>query len=149
MSRILSAMIILTLTGYATMPGAQPKVLLEFRACETSATAGFLPMTSAESQKTIYVSQEAALSNEDVASSRVIMDPQGNYNIQIEFTEVGAIKLANATEQSLNKPLGILVDGRLICAPIVNEKIEGGKALISGQFTKEEAERIANGIVGK
>jgi len=103
-------------------------------------------MISAESQKTIYVSQEAALSNDDVASSRVIMDPQGNYNIQIDFTEVGAIKLANATEQSLNKPLGILVDGKLICAPIVNEKIEGGKALISGQFTKEEAERISDGI---
>jgi preprotein translocase subunit SecD len=67
----------------------------------------------------------------------------------IEFNEAGAKKFLNATEHSLNKPLGILIYGKLICAPIVREKIEDGKAVISGEFTQEEAERIANGIAVK
>ena len=149
MSRILSVIIIAALTGYVTILGAQPKVLLEFRPCETFATAGFTPMTSAGSEQTVYVSQETVLSNEDIASARVIKLKGGNHQISIEFSEAGVKKFANATEHSLNKPLGILVDGKLICAPIVREKIEDGKALITGQFTQEEAERIANGIVGK
>jgi preprotein translocase subunit SecD len=149
MARILSTIVILALTGYATMLGAQPKMLLEFRPCETSATAGFTPMTSASSDQTVYVSQEAVLSNEDIASARVQNLKGGDHWIAVVFTEVGAKKFANATENSLNKPLGILVDGKLICAPIVREKVVDGNAVISGKFTQEEAERIANGILEK
>ena len=47
------------------------------------------------------------------------------------------------------KPLVILVDGKVLSAPIVREKISGGRAVIAGRFTEEEAKHIANGIVGR
>ena len=44
--------------------------------------------------------------------------------------------------------LAMLLDGQLISAPIVREKIPGGKAVIAGRFSPEEAQRIADGIAG-
>jgi len=69
--------------------------------------------------------------------------------IEIVFTEDGAKRFSTVTERNIMNPLAILVDGQLLSAPIVRERITGGKALISGSFGKAEAERIANGIAPK
>jgi len=45
------------------------------------------------------------------------------------------------------KPIAILVDGNVVTAPIVREKITARNAEISGSLTVEEARRIAEGIV--
>ena len=68
--------------------------------------------------------------------------------IEIEFTKSGAARFATATGNSVGKPLAILVDDKLLSAPVVQEAITGGKAMISGNFTKAEAKRIANGFTG-
>ena len=47
------------------------------------------------------------------------------------------------------KRLAILIDGRLITAPMIQETISGGEVQISGNFTKEEAEDIAKGLTPK
>jgi preprotein translocase subunit SecD len=43
----------------------------------------------------------------------------------------------------------IMVDGKVLGAPTIRSKIADGKAQITGNFTQEEAERIAKGINGK
>jgi preprotein translocase subunit SecD len=105
-------------------------------------------MTAPGSESTVYISGDVVLSNTDVASARVVSRPSGP-QISIVFTKLGAERFASATENNLMKPLGILVDGQLISAPIVRETITGGKATISGQFTEQEAKRIADGIDGR
>ncbi len=141
-------MALVALTGCTTTPREKANVSVEFRTASQSATPGLTEMTASGSEQPVYVSGNVLLSNDSVKSARMVSSPYGP-QIEIVFTKTGTEIFAKATEQHLMKPIAILVDGKLISAPIVREKISGGKAMISGRFTEEEAKRIADGIVGR
>ena len=136
------------LAGCATMQAPVSTVRLEFRAGSLSPQPGLTKMTPAGSDKSVYISDEVALSNADVRSVRVKTGEHGP-QIEIVFTEAGAERFAATTERLIGMPLGIVVDGLLISAPLVMDMITGGRAVITGGFSAEEAERIANGITGE
>jgi preprotein translocase subunit SecD len=148
MKKILVLAIVVALTGCATTRDQKTSVLLEFRPGSQSPGPGLTKMTVVGSEQTVYISKDVVLGNADVSSSRVVSGVNGRLRIKITFTTTGAERFAAATENNVRKPLGILVDGKLISAPIVMEKITGRSAEISGSFTQEEAKRIADGIVG-
>jgi preprotein translocase subunit SecD len=56
--------------------------------------------------------------------------------------------MAKLSEQHKGKPLAVLVDGKVIGAPIVKAPFSG-RALITGNFTKEEVDKLLRGINGK
>lgn len=62
--------------------------------------------------------------------------------VNLEFNDEGSKLFEQLTEQNIGKPLVIYLDGSPISAPRVNEKITGGKAVISGQFTIDEAKKM-------
>ena len=66
--------------------------------------------------------------------------------ISLEFTNEGARIFEELTERNIGKPLAIYIDEILISAPIVREKIIGGRAQISGDFTLEQARELARNL---
>ncbi len=66
--------------------------------------------------------------------------------VSIQFNEEGAKLFEEITERNVGKPLAIFVGGELISAPNVNQKIAGGNAQITGQFTQEESESLARDL---
>ncbi len=66
--------------------------------------------------------------------------------ILLEFNDEGAKIFEELTEKNVGKPLAIYVDGVPISAPNVQEKISGGKAQITGNFTVEEAKSLARNL---
>lgn len=66
--------------------------------------------------------------------------------VAISFNAEGAKMFEQLTEKNINKPIAIFVGGNLISAPRVNEKISGGKAVINGQFTPQEADQLARDL---
>ena len=84
------------------------------------------------------------LTGADVASADVIFSQvDGSPAVGIEFTPEGAKKFEKLTEENVGKNLPILLDGSVISAPVVQEKITGTSAQISGSFTLEQAKQIA------
>ncbi|MEK7635521.1 MAG: protein translocase subunit SecD [Patescibacteria group bacterium] len=75
-----------------------------------------------------------------VASDNITNQP----SISVEFNDEGAKIFEELTERNVGKPLGIFLDNNEISAPVVREKISGGKAQISGQFTKNEAIQLVS-----
>ena len=63
--------------------------------------------------------------------------------IDITFNDEGAKVFSEATARNVGKPLAIFLDKELLSAPRVNQAIEGGNAVISGQFTMEGATSLA------
>lgn len=64
--------------------------------------------------------------------------------VSIEFNNEGSSLFEEITERNIGKPLAIFLDGELISAPLVNEKIAGGRAQISGEgITVESARKLA------
>lgn len=84
------------------------------------------------------------LTGADFKRAKVVYDQNtGKPAVSIEFTDEGAKKFAELTERNVGKNLPILLDDVPISAPVVQEKIVGGSAQISGNFSFEEAKNLA------
>lgn len=79
------------------------------------------------------------LSRAEVTFDETTRKPQ----ISIEFNEQGAKEFGEVTARNVGKPLAISLDEQIVSAPTVNEAITGGKAVITGEFTQEEAKNLA------
>lgn len=85
---------------------------------------------------------EILLSGSDVQEAYATMN-EGKYAIALRFNRKGTKKFADATANLSGKNLGIYLDGRPMMAPTVNESITTGQAVITGDFTLEQAEAYA------
>ena len=61
--------------------------------------------------------------------------------ISLQFNDEGAKLFEEITARNVNKPLAVYLDNQLTQAPVVKEKITGGKAQITGDFTVDEARK--------
>ncbi len=68
------------------------------------------------------------------------------YLVALDFTEEGAKIFEQATGEFLGNIIYIVYDGEIISAPVVQTKITGGQATVSGQDSYEEAEELASMI---
>ncbi len=71
-------------------------------------------------------------------------DPQTNEPVvNIQFDQQGGARFARLTTENVNRPFAIILDGKVLSAPNINEPILGGSAQISGSFTTETANNLA------
>jgi preprotein translocase subunit SecD len=63
--------------------------------------------------------------------------------VSLQFNQVGAQKFAAITKRNVGKPVAIVLDNQLVSNPVVQEEITGGQAQISGNFTQDEANKLA------
>jgi protein-export membrane protein SecD len=66
--------------------------------------------------------------------------------VSVKFNEEGGKLFADITRTNVGRQLGIFLDGELLSAPVINEAITGGTAIISGQFTIDEARELAENL---
>ena len=68
---------------------------------------------------------------------------QGNV-VSMNMNSDGARQWANVTEANIGKPVAIVLDGVVYSYPNIRQKIDGGRSQITGDFTVEEAQDLAN-----
>ena len=84
------------------------------------------------------------LTGTDLKDAQAAMNQQnGQCVVNLEFSDEGAQKFADATLENVGRQIAILLDGEILTNPVVREPILGGKAEISGQRDLEEAQRLA------
>jgi len=66
--------------------------------------------------------------------------------VLLQFNDEGAKIFEELTERNVGKILAIYIDGLPISTPVVQEKISGGRAQITGKFTVEEAKTLARNL---
>ncbi len=86
--------------------------------------------------------KQTALTGADLKLATPATDQFSQPAIAIEFTDEGAKKFRDVTAKSVGKPIAIILDGKVISAPNVNESISGGKAQITGHFTLQEMREL-------
>lgn len=85
-----------------------------------------------------------SLTGADLKESRVEFDQQNSKPVvAISFTDEGAKKFEDLTGENIGKPLPIILDDAVISAPVVQDRISGGSAVITGDFTTEEAKNLS------
>ncbi|MEO6637286.1 MAG: protein translocase subunit SecF, partial [Ginsengibacter sp.] len=94
--------------------------------------------------KTIPGTDKAKLEGEGVEDSRADYDERGRPAIKMQMTPSGSRTWGKLTTDNVNKPIAISLDDIVYSAPNVNGPIEGGNSEISGNFSVEEAQDLAN-----
>ena len=83
------------------------------------------------------------LTGSDLKQAAVAFNPNtGKPEVQLVFTGEGSKKFADITKRNVGKIVAIALDNIVIEAPRVNEAIFGGNAVISGEFTTEQAKTL-------
>ncbi len=88
--------------------------------------------------------RETDLTGGDLQQSTVTFDANtGKPQVQLVFTAEGTKKFAEITKRNVGKILPIVLDELVVEAPRVNEAITGGSAVITGQFTSQQAKALS------
>ena len=124
-------------------------VRFEVRLAEEKPANGLREVVIPGAGRSIYLHQDAVLTNSDIAQAQVVQgNPASTFNIAITFNADGAAKMLRATQSHLGKPLAILLDGEVVMAPVIRSPITTS-AVITGDYTKGEADRIVAGILSR
>lgn len=66
----------------------------------------------------------------------------GSPSVGLTFSSDGAKKFAEITKRNIGRPLAIFLDNHVVTAPKVETAITDGKAVITGNYTLDEAKRL-------
>ncbi len=102
------------------------------------------PQTNRTIQTPYLLKKRTLLTGAYLTDARVQIDSQFNEPyVSIDFDQKGARIFERVTGENVNKRLAIVLDNKVASAPVIQEKISGGQARITGRFTMEEARDLA------
>jgi len=126
---------------------------LDFRMVDQStsaeqALASHIPpdaeILDGEKGEKYLIEKRVLVSGADLTDAQPGFDQRnGEPIVSFRFNSVGARKFAEATQQNVGKPFAIVLDNKVISAPVIREPILGGSGEISGNFTVEQANDLA------
>lgn len=97
----------------------------------------------------IFSMKETGLTGKNLKRAEVQFNPQSGFpEVSLTFDSEGAKIFEEITARNVGKPLGIFLDDQILSypPPVVQTKISGGQAVISGQFSTEYAKQLATTI---
>jgi SecD/SecF fusion protein len=90
------------------------------------------------------VEERVLLSGDRLTDARVAFEPQSNQPVvSFRFDQTGAARFAQITQQNVGNPFAIVLDGKVLSAPVIREPITGGAGQISGSFSVSEANTLS------
>ncbi len=104
----------------------------------------FFPMQEKGMEESrIILDKEALMTGEDITDARPAFDEKGQAYVSLEFNSRGAKQFEQISGENVKKRMAIVLDGVVYSAPVIQQKISGGRASISGRFTTTEAQDLS------
>jgi len=118
---------------------------LEFRlVADASDPEGETEMLPQSQGPPLRVQTRVMVSGEDLVSATAGFDPQtGEPCVNFQFNLRGAQRFGQVTTENVGRPFAIVLDGKIISAPVIRSPIPGGRGQITGRFTVPEATQLA------
>jgi preprotein translocase subunit SecD len=106
--------------------------------------SAFDPQTGRRTNVPYLLKRRAVLTGDSLTDARVQLDSQyGDPYVSISFDARGARVFERITGENVGKRLAIVLDNNVYSAPVIRDRIAGGKAQITGHFTMNEAKDLA------
>ena len=103
----------------------------------------YLEMQDRPGQK-IAVRKRIDVDGADLTDARAGTNPEtGEWVVNFTFNSAGARRFADVTRANVNHRFAIVLDNKVISAPVIREPITGGRGQISGSFTAASANDLA------
>lgn len=91
----------------------------------------------------IVLKRDVVLTGEYITNANTNFDTFGQPYVMLTFDSTGARLFERLTEENVKKRMAIVLDGKVYSAPVIQERIAGGRCSISGRFTVDEARDLA------
>ncbi len=102
------------------------------------------PQTGAVRKIPFLLKEKTMMIGEFIKDARVALDSQFHEPyVAMEFTDIGAKLFEQITAANVKKRLAIILDNNVYSAPVIQERIGGGRAQITGRFDTKEASDLA------
>jgi len=127
---------------------------LTFQMVDETATAediqaGRIPpgsvLVQSEDQYAPYyvLKKRALVSGEELTSASQTFDQNGRPAVGFAFNGQGSRKFGDATARNVGKKFAIVLDNKVLSAPVINSALPGGSGIITGNFTVESANELS------
>ncbi len=101
-----------------------------------------LPMLEADGQF-IVVQKRVMVSGDSLTDAQPSPASQGGWAVNFSFDSLGGKRFGEATRNNVGRLFAIVLDNKVISAPVINEPIMGGSGQITGRFTSQAAQDLA------
>ena len=129
-------------SGFASSTEASSSLLSLLTSTSTTGTS-----TAVASIDYTKLYDNTSLTGQYLKSSQVQFDPNTRQPmVSISFDATGKAKFAEITGKNVGKILAIFLDGQPISIPVIRDQISDGNAVISGNFTPDEAKTLARNL---
>ncbi len=116
---------------------------LNFRLVNNNSEFGVDELIDENGEK-LKISKRIVMSGENLIDAQPSIQNQRNEpTVSFTLDRLGSQKFGRATTDNVGKRLAIILDGKIISAPNINEPITSGNGMISGNFTFQEATDLA------
>ncbi len=124
--------------------GKTANLTFRFISNEKEDSFGVEKLSYENSQDEDLVSKRIILSGDNLLDAQPRMNNQTNETVvSFSLDRVGAKRFGKATSSGIGKQLAIVLDGKIISAPVIRETIASGSGQISGGFTFQSATDLA------
>tara|TARA_S200000501_G_scaffold311639_1_gene302313 strand:- start:1126 stop:2682 length:1557 start_codon:yes stop_codon:yes gene_type:complete len=124
--------------------GKTANLTFRFVTKSSDETFGSEQLEFEDGSEIVNVSKRIVVSGENLVDAQPRMDNQTNETVvTFDFDRVGAKRFGRATTKAVGKRLAIVLDGKVISAPVIQEAIVAGSGQISGDFTFQSATDLA------
>jgi len=124
--------------------GKTANLTFRFITQNTEETFGSEKILFEDNSEEAMVSKRIILSGDNILDAKPRMDNQNNETVvSFSLDRVGSKRFAKATTSGIGKRLAIILDGKIVSAPVIRSAIVGGSGQISGDFTFQSATDLA------
>jgi preprotein translocase subunit SecD len=126
---------------------------LEFRLVDMSMTASDAMRSGAPKESEVLlgfktgepylVYKDSSLGGRDIVDATAGFDQNGRPDVGFRFSARGARVFGQLTQENVGRPFAIVLNGKVLSAPLIQTPILGGTGQITGNFTVEDAKRLA------
>ncbi len=124
--------------------GKTANLTFRFVTNNTEDSFGAEKLVFEDSSEEVIVSKRIILSGDNLLDAQPRMDTENNETVvTFSLDRVGAKRFGKATSTGIGKRLAIVLDGKIISAPVIRDTIATGSGQISGGFTFQSATDLA------
>lgn len=91
----------------------------------------------------VVIKKKAIVSGDQLTNAQASFNQNSQAVVAFSFNNIGGKLFAEATKNNPGRRLAIVLDNKLLSAPVINEPILGGSGIITGNFTVESANELA------
>lgn len=119
---------------------------------ENAEMSGQIPPTSeklvvvdprSDGAQTLAVQKRVMVSGENLIDAQQSFEQGGRAAVSFKFDNIGGRKFGQATAENVGRRFAIVLDGKIISAPVIKDAILGGSGIITGNFTPQSANDLA------